>query len=410
MSTMKNVSVSSRKSVPRQTERATYLLRWIGALALAVSLAIPLADLTAKPAGKSDFVYVGTYTRRGVSKGIYGYRFTPSTGEIVPMGVMAEAPHPSFLIVSPNQRFLYSTNEHESATEPGNTVTAYARDVKTGQLTLLNKVSSKGMGPAHIAIDKTGKFLAVANFGSGSIAVYSILPDGRLGDATAFDQHSGSGGDPVRQAGPHAHCVLFSPDNRFLLVAEHGLDKIFVYKFNSATGSLEPNDPAFVSVKPAWAPRHLAFHPNGKYLYAISEIGSKLSTFDYDAAHGTLKEVQSISALPDGYSGESRSAEVELDRAGKFLYGSNRGDNSIIVTSVSTKDGTLTPVEFVSTQGKTPRNFSLDPGGDYFFVGNQDSDTVVIFRVDRATGKLTPTGQVLKDAPEPSCVLFVAAQ
>jgi 6-phosphogluconolactonase len=407
---MKNMTKPNWKAFLSAATRKHNLLRIIGVIALIASLMIPLPEITAKPGSKDDFVYVGTYTRRGVSKGIYGYRFTPSTGDIVPLGLMAEAPHPSYLIVSPNQRFLYSTNEHENATDPGNTVTAYARDVKTGTLTLINKVSSKGMGPAHIAIDKTGKFLAVANFGSGSMAVFALHVDGSLGEATAFFQHTGTGGDPVRQAGPHAHCVLFSPDNRFLLVAEHGLDKIFVYKFNQSTGTLEPNDPPFYSVQPGWAPRHLAFHPNGKYLYVISEIGSKLSTYDYDAAHGTLKEVQTISALPAGFSGESRSAEVELDRAGKFLYGSNRGDNSIIVTAVNPKDGTLKPVEFVSTQGKTPRNFAIDPTGEYFFVGNQDSDTVVIFRVDQTTGKLTPTGKVLNDAAEPSCVLFVAAQ
>jgi 6-phosphogluconolactonase len=407
---MKNMTEPNRKAFLSLVTGKNNLLRVIGVIALIASLMIPLSEITAKTGDKGDFVYIGTYTRKGVSKGIYGYRFSPSTGDIVPLGLMAEAPHPSYLIVSPNQRFLYSTNEHESATAPGNTVTAYARDVMTGKLALLNKVSSKGMGPAHIAIDKTGKFLVAANFGSGSVAEFPIHPDGSLGEASAFFQHTGSGGDPVRQAGPHAHCVLFSPDNRFLIVAEHGLDKIFVYKFDQSTGALEPNDPPFYSVQPAWAPRHLAFHPNGKYLYVISEIGSKLTTYDYDAAHGTLKEVQTISALPDGFSGESRSAEVELDRAGKFLYGSNRGDNSIIVTAVNPKDGTLTPVEFVSTQGKTPRNFAIDPSGKYFFVGNQDSDTVVIFRVDRTTGKLTPTGQVLKDAAEPSCVLFVAAQ
>jgi 6-phosphogluconolactonase len=378
-------------------------------VALIASLLFPVPEITAKPGDKGYFVYVGTYTHR-TSKGIYGYRFTPSNGEIVPLGLMAETAHPSFLAVHPNQRFLYASNEHENATEPGNTVTAYARDIHTGKLTLLNKVSTKGMGPAHIAIDKTGTLLAAANFGSGSVAAFPIHPDGSLGEATSFFQHSGSGGDPVRQAGPHAHCVLFSPDNRFLIVAEHGLDKVFVYKFNQSTGALEANDPPFVSVHPGFAPRHLAFHPNGKYMYAINEIASKLTTFDYDAAHGTLKEVQTISALPESFKGVNRSAELQVDRAGKFVYASNRGDDSIIVTSVNPKDGTLTPVEFVSTQGKTPRNFAIDPTGKFLFAANQESDTVVIFRVDQKTGKLTPTGQVLKDASEPSVVLFVAVQ
>jgi 6-phosphogluconolactonase len=204
--------------------------------------------------------------------------------------------------------------------------------------------------------------------------------------------------------------VVFSPDNRFVIVADRGLDKVFVYRLNHATGSLEPNDPPFIALHPGWGPRHLAFHPNGRWLYLISEMGSMLTTLDYDAGSGSLKELQSISALPEGFSGHSSSAEVQVDRAGRFVYGSNRGDDSIGVFAVDAATGMLTPVQHVSTEGKTPRNFSLDPTGAYLFVGNQESASIVIFRVDATTGKLTPTGQVLKDATEPACVLFVAAK
>jgi 6-phosphogluconolactonase len=283
-------------------------------------------------------------------------------------------------------------------------------DTKTGKLTFLNRVSSKGVGPCHIAIDKTGKILVAANFGSGSVAAFPIHSDGKLGEASAFIQHQGSSIDPERQAGPHAHCVVFSPDNRFVIVADRGLDKVFVYRLNLSTGSLEPNDPPFIVLHPGWGPRHLAFHPNGKYLYVVSEMGSRLTTLDYDAANGTLKELQTVSALPDGFTGRNVSAEVQVDRAGRFVYGSNRGDNSIGVFAIDANTGTLTLVEHVSTQGKTPRNFSLDPTGAYLFAANQDSASIVIFRVDSATGKLTPTGQILKDTTEPTCVLFVAAK
>jgi 6-phosphogluconolactonase len=203
---------------------------------------------------------------------------------------------------------------------------------------------------------------------------------------------------------------VFSPDNRFVIVADRGLDKVFVYRLDHLSGALQPNDPPFIMLHPGWGPRHLAFHPNGRYLYLISEMGSMLTTLAYDADAGTLKELQSISALPEGFSGHSSSAEVQVDRAGRFVYGSNRGDDSIGVFAVDANTGTLTPVEHVSTQGKTPRNFSLDPTATYLFAANQNSASVVIFRVDPATGELTPTGQTLKDATEPSCVLFVAAK
>jgi 6-phosphogluconolactonase len=403
------MSESKTSQSPFVAEYPMLLPRRFFALALLGAILIPAFASAANSGGKSHLVYIGTYTHTA-SKGVYAYRFTPSTGDIVPLGVVAETAHPSYLIVHPNHRFLYAVNEHETATESGNTITAFAMDTKTGKLTFLNRVSSKGVGPCHIAIDKTGKILVAANFGSGSVAAFPIHSDGKLGEASAFIQHQGSSIDPERQAGPHAHCVVFSPDNRFVIVADRGLDKVFVYRLNLSTGSLEPNDPPFIVLHPGWGPRHLAFHPNGKYLYVVSEMGSRLTTLDYDAANGTLKELQTVSALPDGFTGRNVSAEVQVDRAGRFVYGSNRGDNSIGVFAIDANTGTLTLVEHVSTQGKTPRNFSLDPTGAYLFAANQDSASIVIFRADPATGKLTPTGQVLKDATEPTCVLFVAAK
>jgi 6-phosphogluconolactonase len=379
------------------------------AFALVSLLLFSFPGCIAAAGGKPYLVYIGTYTHTA-SKGIYAYRFSPATGAVVPLGLVAETAHPSYLVTHPNHRFLYAVNEHESATEPGNTISAFAMDKKTGKLRFLNRVSSKGVGPCYIAINKSGKFLVTANFGSGSVAAFPIHPDGRLGDASGFVQHHGSSIRPDTQAGPHAHCVVFSPDDRFVIVADRGLDKVFVYRLDHLSGALQPNDPPFIMLHPGWGPRHLAFHPNGRYLYLISEMGSMLTTLAYDADAGTLKELQSISALPEGFSGHSSSAEVQVDRAGRFVYGSNRGDDSIGVFAVDANTGTLTPVEHVSTQGKTPRNFSLDPTATYLFAANQNSASVVIFRVDPATGELTPTGQTLKDATEPSCVLFVAAK
>jgi 6-phosphogluconolactonase len=403
------MSKSKTNQSPFVAEYPMLLPRRFFALALLGAILIPAFADAKNSSVKSYVVYIGTYTHT-TSKGIYAYRFTPSTGAILPLGVVAETAHPSYLIVHPNHRFLYAVNEHETATEPGNTITAFAMDTKTGKLTFLNRVSSKGVGPCHIAIDKTGKILVAANFGSGSVAAFPIHGDGKLGEASAFIQHHGSSVNPQTQAGPHAHCVVFSPDNRFVIVADRGLDKVLVYRLNLSAGSLEPNDPPFIALHPGWGPRHLAFHPNGKYLYVVSEMGSRLTALDYKAANGALNEVQSVSALPDGFTGHSVSAEVQVDRAGRFVYASNRGDNSIGVFAIDQNSGTLTLVEHVSTQGKTPRSFSLDSTGAYLFAANQDSASIVIFRVDQATGKLTPTGQILNDATEPTCVLFVAAK
>ena len=374
--------------------------------ALLVLLVLPCAG---QQSNREYLMYAGTYTRTA-SKGIYAWRFQPSTGKLTMLGLMAETAHPSFLVVHPNHRFLYATNEHENATEPGNTITAYAMDATTGKLILLNKVSSRGVGPCHISIDKTGKTLVVANYGSGSVASFPILPDGRLGEAVSFFQHHGSSINKDRQQGPHAHCAVISPDNRFVLVADLGTDQVFSYRLNSDKAILQPNDPPSIHLTSGWGPRHLVFHPNGKLVFLVSEIGSRLTSLNYDADRGTLMELQSVSTLPRDFSGMSTAAEVQVDHSGRFVYASNRGDNSIAVFSVDPKNRTFALVEHVSTQGKTPRNFSIDPTGSWLFAANQDSGSIAIYRVDSATGRLKPFGELVKDAPEPSQVLFVTGE
>jgi 6-phosphogluconolactonase len=392
---------------PRLANRRKQLLRKTAA-AVTLLLVAGMA-LGAGPRGTSYIVYVGTYTHKA-SKGIYAYRFSSSSGEVAPLGLVAETASPAWLLVHPNRRFLYAANEYGGGAEPGNTITAYALDAQTGKLTFLNRVPSKGVGPCHVAIDKTGKLLVTANFGSGSVAAFPVHADGTLGEASAFDQHHGSSVDPVRQAGPHAHSVVFSPDNRFVLSADIGLDRIYVYRVDIASGSLEPSDPPFVPLHPGWGPRHLVFHPNGKYLYLISEMGSKLTTFAYAAANGGLKELQTISTLPESFSGKSTAAEVRIDEAGRFVYASNRGDDSIVAFAVDGATGTLAPIQFISTEGKTPRTVSLDPTGQYLFAANQNSTSIVLFRIDPTSGKLAPTGKVLNDAPEPSSIVFIPAK
>jgi len=352
------------------------------------------------------FVYFGTYTAT-VSKGIYVCRFRSSTGELTPLEVAAEAPNPSFLAIRPDHRFLYAVNWKASGALPGNTVSAFAIDPKTAKLTFLNKVSSKGEQPTHLALDATGGTLVVANYGTGTVAALPIAHDGRLNEAAFVDQHSGP---PVAAHGgvPHAHDVLFSHDQKLVFVAELGLDRVYAYRFNPSNHSLAPHDPPYAGANPGSGPRHLALAPNGRFLFANNETDSTVTSFKRLGDGGTLEAVQTISTLPSDFHGTNTTAEIQLDRTGRFLYVSNRGHDSIAVFSVDPARGTLTPVEQVSTQGKTPRNFSLDPTGAYLFAANENSSTVVIFRVDRTTGRLTSTGRVL-DVPSPSCVIFLKA-
>lgn len=374
------------------------------------SLALTASALPAeRPAGNGEyFVYIGTYTR-GESKGIYAYRLQVPTGELTSLGLAAETPNPSFLALHPSRRFVYAVSE--IATYEGQksgAVSGFAVDPKTGKLSFLNKAASGGGGPCHLVVDKAGKNVLVANYGGGSVAVLPVRKDGRLAEASAFVQHSGSSVNPKRQQGPHAHSINLSPDNRFAVAADLGLDQVLVYRFDPSKGSLAANDPAYAKVNPGAGPRHFAFHPDGRFAYVINELQSTVTAFAYDAGRGVLKELQTITTLPKDFAGENYTAEVQVHPTGKFLYGSNRGHDSIAVFAVDAAKGTLTPVEHVSTQGKTPRNFGIDPTGSYLFAANQNTGNIVIFRIDAKTGRLKPTGQVL-EVPSPVCVKFMAA-
>jgi 6-phosphogluconolactonase len=352
-------------------------------------------------------MYVGTYTR-APSKGIYAYRLG-ANGELTPVGaagLAAETENPSFLAVHPNQRFLYAVNEvsRYEGQEAGS-VSAFAIDRATGTLTLLNRVSSRGGGPCHLSIDGTGKWLFVANYGGGSVAAFPLQPDGKLGEASAFFQHAGSSVNKARQSGPHGHAVTVSPDNRFVLAADLGLDRVFTYRIDPAAGGLAPGDPPFGSIAPGSGPRHLAFRPDGKFAYVLSEMLSKVMAFRYDAARGTLAELQALSTLPEGFTGDNSGAEIAAHPNAKFLYTSNRGHDSIASFRIDAAAGTLTSIDRVSTQGKTPRSFAIDPSGRFLIAANQNSGSIVVFRIDQETGALTPTGSVVQ-VPTPVSVAF----
>ena len=359
------------------------------------------SDTEAAPPQRQYLAYFGTYTRGGDSKGIYAYRFDPSSGRMTEIGLVAEVADPSFLAVHPNNRTLYSVTE-----SPEGAVRAFAIDHDTGNLTFLNEVPSGAAGPCHVNVDGTGRMLAVANYHGGSTATFPIRRDGSLGEAASVIQHQGSSVDPRRQGAPHAHSVNFSPDNRFLIVADLGTDKLMVYQTDLENGTIQPHHPAHASVTPGGGPRHLSFHPSGRFAYVINEMGNTVTAFRYDAPSGTLQETQVSATLPENYQGASHTAEIRVHPSGKFLYGSNRGHDSIAVFSIDEPTGRLTPVERVSTQGETPRNFNFDPAGRYLIAENQDTDNVVIFEIDQVTGKLTPTGQTLQ-IPSPVCLRFV---
>ena len=353
-------------------------------------------------APKKFMVYVGTYTSPKKSQGIYRMELDLATGKLTDPVLAGKAVNPSFLALRPGGKFLYAVGEIDSfATKGkksgGGAVSAFAIDQKTGDLTLLNQQSSEGSGPCHVVIDKAGKYALAANYGGGNACALPIGEDGKLGEATGFVQHAG-------KKRPLAHSINLDAAGRFAVVADAGLDKVFVYRFEG--GKLTANDPPHAELKPSAAPRHFAFHPDGKHAYVINESALSITAFDNDADKGVLKELQTISTVPKSWKGGS-TAEVVVHPSGKFVYGSNRGHDSIAVFAVDAKAGTLTHVENQGKGIKTPRNFAIDPSGKYCLVANQDSHSVIVFRVDQETGELERT-DVKAEIDQPVCVRFLA--
>ncbi len=383
--------------------------RWISFL---IVLAAPLllfssAQTSGKPAAKGQcLAYVGTYTTKTSSKGIYAFQFDTATGQLSLIGVAAETTDPSWVVVHPNGKYLYAANE----TGKSSTISAFAIEPKTGKLTLVNQLPALGEDPCYLSFDKTGKYLLVANYSSGTITVFPILADGLLGEHTALMKDQGATGpNKERQEAPHAHWIETSPDNRFVLVADLGLDEVLVYKFDAASGTLAPNEPAFARLKAGSGPRHAVFYPNGKFVFAVSELSSTATSFAYDLKKGTLKEIAAASALPPGFSGRNDVAEAAVHPNGKFLYVSNRGNDSIAIFSIDPVNRTLTPTGGIPTGGKEPRHFAIDPSGKYLLAENQFSNNIVVFKIDPTTGGLTPTGQVV-EVPSPVDLTFVTAE
>jgi len=378
-------------------------LQWLLLLAF-----VPAGVAKDSPRNKY-LLFVGTYTEKE-SKGIYAYRFDTASSELTPLGVAAETTNPSFLAVDPSGHFLYAVNEvptYKGAT--GGAVSAFAINRQTGKLSLLNEVPSRGADPCYISFDRSGKFALVANYTGGSVAVFPVQSDGRIGAASAFVQHAGSSVSKERQEGPHAHWIETTPDNRYAIAVDLGLDELLVYRFDAKTGALTPNDPPFAKLDPGAGPRHLAFHPSSKFAYVVNELQSTVTTFSYDADRGAFHKLGSVSTLPKNFSGTNDTAEIHVHPNGKFLFASNRGHDSIVVFTIDLKSGALTLVDHFPTGGKTPRNFEIDPTGKVLFVANQDTNNIVLFRIDPDTGRLSRIGQPL-EVPSPVSLRFVPAE
>jgi 6-phosphogluconolactonase len=364
--------------------------------------------LTEKAAAVANewLLYVGTYTNtEAKSEGVYLYRFNAATGEIKPAG-LAKSPSPAFLAIDAKRRFLYATNEvSEFNGKKNGGVTAFSISQTTGELTQLNQQPAPGV-PCHVTVHPSGRFVLIADYGGGNAAIYPVKLDGSLGAMSDVAQHTGKGANPQRQAEPHAHCIIVDAAGKYAFVPDLGIDKVMSYRLDTQLGKLLPHGSA--AVKPGAGPRHFVFHPNQEAAYVINELNSTVTVFEYIAARGTLSEVQSISTLPADFKGTSYCADIHVHPTGKFVYGSNRGHNSIAIYAAEAKTGKLTLIGHEPVRGDWPRNFSLDPTGQFLLVANQRSNNIVVFRINLKTGLLTATDQTVA-LGAPVCLKFIPA-
>jgi 6-phosphogluconolactonase len=376
----------------------------LGALGLTLSGA---SGAQSPRAPREMLVYVGTYTA-GKSEGIYLFRLNLSSGELRHVGTTKGVVNPSFLTLDGRRRYLYAVNEvEEFAGKKSGAVSAFAVGQTTGGLRFLNQQPSMGGAPCYVSLDAGGRFLLVANYVGGNVTVLPVRVDGSLGEAADVKQFRGSGVNPGRQEGPHAHCILPDGAGRHVYSCDLGTDKVMIYRFDARGGKLIPNEEPWVQVKPGAGPRHLTFHPGGRHAYVINELDSTVTAFAHDPGSGALRELQTVPALPADFKGANTGADIHTSPDGKFLYCSNRGHDSIAAFRVDARTGRLSFVAHTPTRGKKPRNFAIDPTGAFLLVANQDSDTIVTFRRDPLTGRLEPAGHVA-EVPSPVCLKLVA--
>jgi 6-phosphogluconolactonase len=385
---------------------------------------LPLVFVTAradkpKPAKKDFFVFVGTYTDKTDSKGIYAFDFDAANGKLTPRGLAAETSNPSWLVLHPNGKWAYAANESGKQSS----ISAFSIDAKSAKLTQLNQLPALGEDPCYLSFDKTGKYLFVANYTSGNVVVFPILPDGKLGAATANMMDQGAlGPNKERQEAPHAHWIAPLGETTLIYVADLGLDRVLVYQFDPAKGMLSPvtlgggwsrskqgNDPSFAKLSPGSGPRHVAFSPIGaKAMYVLSEVQSTVTVFpSYPGTDiATFHPLQNASTLPEGFSGHNDAAEITIHPTGKWLFASNRGHDSIAVFSIDSASGKLKPAGDYPTGGKEPRHFAIDPTGKFLLAENQNSNSIVTFRINPETGALSQIS-ITENVPSPVCLTFL---
>jgi 6-phosphogluconolactonase len=396
--------IADRKLVQRfihRGEAGRGMLRTLGLWTTWVMACCVLPGVFAPAAAEDVTVLIGTHVS-GPGKGFSVAHFDTATGLLSKPTFLTEASAPAYFVIAPGGRRLYTCNS------PG-FVSAYAIENPAGKLRFLNQQPSGGGDPSYISFDRTAHYVFVANYQGGSIAAWALKPDGSLGERTAYIQQTGSSVNPERQTHAYAHSIVIDPSNRFALVADLGTDRLYVYKFNVKDGSLTPNDPAFVKVTPGSGPRHVVFHPNGRFVYLVTEMGDTVVFFHWNGDQGVLTEQQSISTLPPEFHGVSVSSEIKVHPNGRFLYTSNRGRDSIAVFSINAESGRLTRIQDVPSRGRWPRNFDFDPTGHWLLVTNHESNNAAVLRLDPQTGLLTPVGQPV-DVPFPFCPRFLETQ
>jgi len=371
-------------------------------LLLAFFLLIAVAGFAQNPI---QYLLVGTYTNNTKSDGIYVYRYNPNKNEATLVSSTKEVSNPSFLVVSNDQKYVYAVNEDHG--DNGGSVSAFALDKTKGQLVLLNKVPSGGDDPAHIAIDSTGKYVIVANYSGGNISVFKTNQDGSLSNAVQTIAHEGYGVNVQRQEMPHPHCIMFSPDQKFVFVADLGNDRLYRYKFdlNDAAAPLKPTDPLYTTVPDNFGPRHLVFNPNGKVLYLLGELAGQIIVYSYNPADGSVAEIQTIASDNSNVKGDKGSAEIDITKDGRFLYTSNRGTTNDIAMFKAATDGKLAENGHVAV-GAHPRNFMIDPSSRFLLVAGRDANTIQIFIVNKNFGLLQDSNEKIA-VPQPVCLKMV---
>ncbi|MBC7901103.1 MAG: lactonase family protein [Saprospiraceae bacterium] len=364
-----------------------------------------------QPAGgkvKEMLVYIGTYTSgKSKSEGIHIYKLNLTSGELSPFKVVKNVDEPSFLAIDKSNKYLYAVNETvEYEGRNSGSVSSFAIDQRTGGLSFLNKQPSLGGAPCYVSVSKDGKFVLAANYVGGNVAVLPVEKDGKLGASIDLEQHNGSGPNKDRQEAAHAHSIVFTEDNRFAFSGDLGTDKVMIYEYDRQNGKLKPNAAQpFYQTKAGAGPRHITFHPKGKFAFVINELDMTISSFAYDTKRGTLREIQTVPTLPSGFSGSNTCADIHVSPNGSFLYGSNRGHDSIVSYRIG-ENGILENIEHTATGGKTPRNFAIDPSGKFLLAANQNSDSIAVFRIDEKTGKLTQTKNSAQ-VPSPVCLKLI---